>query len=138
MSEARLLLDTNILVSGLLWQGNEQRLVDGVLTGHTTGLTTKFILTELERVLRRLNMNSEQVKRAVTMIETEFELVEVTRKGVIQAIPLLSAPHDAPVLAATIASKAILVTGDRRLRRDSAKAGVQVRTTIEALALLSR
>ncbi len=138
MSKARLLLDTNVLVSGLLWRGNEQRLLDGVLAGQATGLTIQFILTELERVLRRLNMNSERVKRAVTMIATEFELVEVTRKGVMQACPLLSAPHDAPVLAAAIVSKAILVTGDRRLRRDSAKVGVQVRTTVEALALFSR
>jgi putative PIN family toxin of toxin-antitoxin system len=47
----RAVLDTNVLVSGLGWSGPSARIVDAVLVGRCTLITSAPLLDELRRVL---------------------------------------------------------------------------------------
>ena len=49
----RVVADTNVVVSGLLWHGNERRLLDAARDGFVELFTSKELLAELEDVLGR-------------------------------------------------------------------------------------
>lgn len=56
----RLVLDTNVVTSGLLWGGTPARLLDVAQAGHVELATGRWLLAELDRVLRR-----EKFSRAI-------------------------------------------------------------------------
>lgn len=47
----RAVLDTNVIVSGLGWSGPSARIVDAVLAGRCTLLSSTALLDKLQRVL---------------------------------------------------------------------------------------
>ncbi len=49
----RAVLDTNVLLSGLLWHGTPHRLIEEVRAGAFTLITSAALLTELGEVIRR-------------------------------------------------------------------------------------
>lgn len=49
----RVVADTNIVVSGLLWRGNPRRILNAARAGDIQLFTTSVLLTELEDVLSR-------------------------------------------------------------------------------------
>ncbi len=49
----RIVLDTNIVISGLLWRGNPRRILDTARDGITELFTSIELLEELEDVLSR-------------------------------------------------------------------------------------
>jgi putative PIN family toxin of toxin-antitoxin system len=44
----RVVADTNIVVSGLMWRGNPRKILDAARTGEIQLLTTVALLAELE------------------------------------------------------------------------------------------
>ena len=53
VSLVRVVVDTNTLVSGLLWHGNPRRVFDAARAGTLQLYTTAALLAELEEVLQR-------------------------------------------------------------------------------------
>ena len=49
----RAVVDTNVLLSGLLWRGTPHRLIEEVRAGALTLLTSPALLAELGEVIRR-------------------------------------------------------------------------------------
>ena len=49
----RVVADTNIIVSGLLWRGNPRRILEAARAGNVNLFTTAVWLAELEDVLGR-------------------------------------------------------------------------------------
>jgi putative PIN family toxin of toxin-antitoxin system len=49
----RVVPDTNIVLSGLLWRGNPRRILDAARAGDIKLFTTATLLAELEDVLGR-------------------------------------------------------------------------------------
>ena len=49
----RLVLDTNVLIAGLLWHGPPRQLIDHILAGNCTAFTCLQLQTELYEVLSR-------------------------------------------------------------------------------------
>lgn len=49
----RVVADTNIVVSGLMWRGNPRRILDTARAGDIKLFTTATLLAELEDVLNR-------------------------------------------------------------------------------------
>lgn len=58
----RLVLDTNVVASGLLWNGTPAQLIDAVQAGEIEVFTSRVLLAELTRILRRAKF-AEQLKR---------------------------------------------------------------------------
>ena len=49
----RLVLDTNVVASGLLWNGTPARLIDAAQSAEIEVFTSRVLLAELTRILRR-------------------------------------------------------------------------------------
>lgn len=49
----RLVLDTNVVASGLLWDGTPAKLIDAAQAHEIELFTSRILLAELTRILRR-------------------------------------------------------------------------------------
>jgi putative PIN family toxin of toxin-antitoxin system len=108
----RILLDTNVLVSAILFGGVPRQLFEGALTGDLDLVTSPPLLAELEAVLiRKFEFPSTMAASIRAELESLSEVVEPT--------PLKQVLRDADddlVLATAVAgAAAVIVTGDKEL-----------------------
>lgn len=117
-----LVLDTNVLVSGLAFPGGPPgRLVSAWRAGAFGLVTSAFMLDELARILpalsRRTGFGPEDVRDFLDLLRAMAKVVELDPAVLAQAQASgLRDPNDVPVLATFIAAGAdCLVTGDKDL-----------------------
>jgi hypothetical protein len=67
--DVRLVLDTNTVISGLLWQGAPGRLIDAAQTKSITLFTSVSLLAELRGVLAREKFAGQLQARALNVSE---------------------------------------------------------------------
>ena len=115
MSKHRYFLDANIIISGLLWKGNERRLLELGEEGKIVLITSVYILKEVENVLRQMKFDIDKVDEFLIYIRSFIDLKDASLEDVNRYWDSLKDKSDVPVLAAAIKSKAILVTGDKEL-----------------------
>ena len=108
----RVVLDTNVIVSGLNFPGNERLVLDLAHRGRFQTILSPFILQEVSDVLKRKFDWSE---------ESSNQAIEILRNSAIMVVPsslpdVIDRNHaDNQILAcAAEASADYLVTGDRR------------------------
>ena len=116
MPSLRVVLDTNVLVSGLAYPGSVPgRIVTAWRQGGVEVVLSRYILDELTRVLPRLprvGLTPAQVRDLADSLMFLADIVEP--EGGHEAA--LRDPADQPVLQTLIAAKAdYLVTGDKDL-----------------------
>jgi len=132
----KVVLDTNVLVSGLLCGSRPcGQLVGLALEGTLPFCVDERILAEYEAVLPRpkIGIDSREVTDVLEMIRTEAELVT--------AVPLAVAlPHedDRAFLEVAATSKAVLVTGNARHFPKKLRGEVPVVDCREVLELLAQ
>ena len=115
----RIVLDTNVLVSGLLVPGGTTgRVVSAWRAGRFDLLLSVPQLGEIARVLtypkirRVLRWDDARIEVFVKQLYVRAEMVEVARL----AIDVPGDPDDAPILATLVAGRGdVLVTGDAHL-----------------------
>jgi putative PIN family toxin of toxin-antitoxin system len=116
MSGLRIVLDTNVLVSGLAYPGSVPgRIVTAWRQGGLKVVLSRYILDELVRVLPRLPRISMTPVEIRDLAESFMFLADMVEpKGACDVN--LRDPADQPVLLTLIAAKAdYLVTGDKDL-----------------------
>ncbi|SFY34662.1 putative toxin-antitoxin system toxin component, PIN family [Azotobacter vinelandii] len=116
MARLRVVLDTNVLVSGLAYPGSVPgRIVAAWRQGGLEVVLSHYILDELVRVLPRLsrvNMTTAEIRDLADSLMFLADIVEP--EGCQDAS--LRDPADQPVLLTMLAAKAsYLVTGDKDL-----------------------
>lgn len=75
----RVVLDTNVIISALLFGGYPERVFLAGLRGEIKLLTSQALLRELERVLtEKFKLGMRLVKDTLDVIETLAEIVETT------------------------------------------------------------
>jgi uncharacterized protein len=115
----KLVVDTNLLVSGTLWSGAPARLVDAVLSAPGTLCLSADIVKELGEVLARDEFASRFTKLGVTVSDVMLRYQRLSRRirPAKIALPLaLRDPKDLKILAAAIGAGAdAIVTGDNDL-----------------------
>ena len=110
--ELRVVADTNVLVSALLFGGPPEQIVLAGLRGEIQLLTSSPLLKELERVLKgKFKLNLHLVRNIIEEIKEVAELVEVSSH-----INVISYPDDDNrVLECAADGKAeFIVTGDTK------------------------
>jgi putative PIN family toxin of toxin-antitoxin system len=110
--ELRVVADTNVLVSALLFGGPPEQIVLAGLRGEIQLLTSNPLLKELERVLKgKFKLHLHLVRNIIEEIKEVAELVEVSSH-----INVISCPDDDNrVLECAVDGKAeFIVTGDTK------------------------
>jgi uncharacterized protein len=132
----RVLLDTNIWISGLLWGGIPNQVVRLARSGQITVIVSSEILNELQSTLGYPKLQA-QLSRLGETSETLFRAIEEVTECVIAEtilVPELRDPKDAIVLAAALAGVAeVIVTGDQDLLVLERFQGVEILTPTDFL-----
>ncbi len=121
----RIVLDTNVLMSGIFWTGPPARILDAWSKGRFDLLASLEILTEYRRVGKRLGEQypSVDIGSALDLVIRESRIVE----SVPQPVDACDDADDVKFLACAIAGKAVcVVSGDRALLRASGYEGIKV------------
>lgn len=114
----RIVADTNVVISGLLWRGPARQLLDAARQGTVQLFTSGALLAELDEVLRR-----EKFLRRLTDAEVQPQNLVMgyaALAGVVQPLNVMRVvlrdPDDDAVIACALAAAAtIIVSGDRDL-----------------------
>jgi len=134
MSKLRVLLDTNVIVSGLVFpQGNEHRILELAEEQDITLILPEFVLQEAKYVFSKRFVGYEFLLD-IFLSKTDYRLVNRARVG-----PLINRyqgavrdPKDIAILVSVLLSKPdCTVTGDKTLRFDLQNILVgKMRTTV--------
>lgn len=134
-------LDTNLLISGLLWGNIPGQLLAAAASGLFQIATSAELLDELLDVLRREKFAARLALRQLTP-ETAVERVKnaawVVPVASIPAPKELRDPDDLPVLAcAQFAGANLIVSGDKDLLTLGTFQGIPIVTAADALKRLN-
>jgi uncharacterized protein len=114
----RLVLDTNVVVTGLLWNGPPRRLIEWAIEGNAVELfSSPVLLDELAQTLAYSKFAS-RIQSFGTNIEALVGQYTVLVYSVLPtSVPrvVINDADDDHVIAATVAARAeLIVTGDRK------------------------
>jgi len=131
----RIVLDTNVLVSGIFYTGPPYALLDAWRQGALEVAVSPDIIREYRRVVEKLGTRFPQVESNAIL------KLLIMRATVVDAQPLpepaCSDPHDDKFLACALASGTkYIVSGDKHLLTVSGYAEVTVLRPLEFLGLL--
>ncbi|MEI8152434.1 MAG: putative toxin-antitoxin system toxin component, PIN family [Hyphomicrobiales bacterium] len=137
----RAVIDTNVLVSGLLWRGTPHALIEEAQAGSFTIVSSPALLGELSAVLRRrkfraiLSRSRTDPDRLLGNLRRLAEMVDPPPL----VDPVSRDPDDDKVLAAAIAARAdLIVSGDADLLTLRRHEGIRIVDPATALARLRR
>lgn len=128
-------LDTNVLLSAILFKGLPRSLLESALRGEIDLVTSPTLLTELEELLHRKFDFTSELARA-TRMEMESLADDVTPTEVPH---VARDPDDDEVLAAAVGGGSeTIVTGDRDLLSLGTHEGIRILTPAEFAELTGR
>ncbi len=136
----RLVLDTNIVASGLLWNGVPAQLVDAARADEIEIFTSRMLLAELTRVLCRAKFAKVIAVSGLSLDELMLSYAELATLVTPEPIPatVLNDPDDDHVLACALAAKAdLIVSGDRHLLTLKSFQQIPIVTAAEAVRITS-
>ncbi len=114
----RVVADTNIIVSGLLWRGNPRRILEVARAGDIELFTTALLLAELEDVLNREKFAERLAFAGVVshdLVLGYAALASVVEPAQIEPVILADSDDDAVIACAVAAHCDVIVTGDSHL-----------------------
>lgn len=129
----RIVLDTNVFISGIFWEGNfSSRVIDLWRNGKATLVSSLPIIEELVENLKgfRIKMSNEMVEEWKNMIIENAIIVEPTEEINI----VKEDPDDNKFIEAAIAGQAkYIVTQDNHLLKLKEFKGIKILTPKEIL-----
>src|SRR5215216_602079 len=133
----RVVADTNIVVSGLMWRGNPRKVLDAARTGDITLFTTAMLLAELEDVLSRKKFEERLASAAVRprdLVLGYAALASVIEPAEIDPVILDDPDDDAVIACAVTARCEVVVSGDSHLLDLKRFQDIRVLTAAELVA----
>lgn len=127
----RVVLDTNVWLSALLWGGEPDKILQQVEARTLQAIASEEILSELIETLERPKLQKRLVQvglRAHELVMAVQSVVTIVATEPLQ-VQGLRDPKDAIIIAAAIAGNAaIIITGDKDLLCLAAIDGIQILT----------
>lgn len=114
----RVVLDTNVIVSGLIWGGPPRRLLDWARQNTITLYTSAVLLDELAEVLAREKFAVPLAAHGLTpngIMRGYTALAQTVAAPLIPRTVPADADDDAVIACALAAKARLIVTGDRDL-----------------------
>lgn len=133
----RIVLDTNILISALLFGGKPEMVLERVLAGHVGLVLSQDILDELEGVLRakKFRYPVDIARSVVRELETLSEIVTPARTVAV----VKEDPYDNMILECAIEAKVdYVVSGDNHLLRLERFEDIPILTPAQFLEVIER
>lgn len=136
----RAIIDTNVLLSGLLWHGAPHRLIEAVRTGAVGLVSSPALLAELAEVIGRAKfdvvLERSNTSREQTLDEVQ-RLAEVVEPHPLSH-PVCDDPDDDAVLALAVTAHAdLIVSGDDDLLTLKEYQGIRIVKPAEAVRLIA-
>lgn len=135
----RLVLDTNVVASAMLWGGNPKLLLQARREKRVELFTSVAMLAELTDILARPKFANKIAASMLTvdqLVDGYAELTQLVRPTPMPRI--VSDPDDDVVIGTALAAKAdFLVTGDRGLLDVGAYQGTRIVSVIEAIGIIT-
>ena len=131
----KIVLDTNVLVSGMLWKGNPEKIIHAWKAGKFELITSLATLAELQRVLRypRIEMPEEMIKEWIDLLLENSTVVDPK----IKVDVIKNDPPDNRFLEVALASNAdYIVSGNNHLLDLHEFKGIKITTPTEFCKLL--
>lgn len=133
----KVVLDTNVLVSGILWEGNESRVLKLCKTNDLKSITSVPIIEELDGVLsgKKFDLTQNEVNLAVALVLSFSKMVYP--KNRIDAIE--NDLSDNRILECAIEGKAdLIITGDAHLLALKKYENIQIMNSRDFLKTTTR
>jgi hypothetical protein len=134
----RLVLDTNVVVSALLWNGKPRQLLNAAREGRVDLFTSVPLLEELTVVLERRKFETKIAASGQAidaLVDRNAELSKVLKPEPTERIA--ADPDDDVVIGTALAAKADwIVSGDAHLPDLKAYQGIRILAAADALASL--
>jgi uncharacterized protein len=135
----RLVLDTNVVVSALVWGGGPYKLIEAAAAGDIELVTSPALSAELRDVLGREHLASRLAQQR-SNVEEAIALYAELAISVSPLVTPRAVPGDADddhVIAAAVAGSAeFVVTGDRHVLSVGSHQGISIVSAAAAVALL--
>ncbi|MGQ0710131.1 MAG: putative toxin-antitoxin system toxin component, PIN family [Rhodoferax sp.] len=136
----RLVLDTNIVASGLFWGGHPATLLNAAQLGEIDIFTSRALLAELASILPRRKFAKVIAASGLSIEELVLGYAELaTVVDPVQIAPTIAADaDDDQVLACALAAQAdVIVSGDQHLHTLGGQyQGITIARPAEALHLI--
>jgi putative PIN family toxin of toxin-antitoxin system len=134
----RVVLDTNVVVSALIWGGVPYRLLQFAAAGDIALFASTVLLDELRLTLNRPHLASRLTQQQSSVAQALALYDQLVTQVVPRAIePTSRDPDDDHVIACALASKAqLIVSGDRDLLVLEAVREIAVVTPAQAIACI--
>jgi putative PIN family toxin of toxin-antitoxin system len=135
----RAVIDTNVLLAGLLWHGPPHALLEQVRAGRVSLVSSPVLLAELADVIGRAKFDAILTR---TNTSRERSLAEVRRLAEVIDPPALPQPvcrdpDDDQVLALAIAAKVeLIVSGDNDLLLLGSFEGIPIIASAQAVSVI--
>ena len=135
----QLVLDTNVVIAGMLWKGPPRLLLEAAAEGSVRLATSAALIDELAQALRyrKLAKRLSGLKLSASAIVARYALMSEPIAPASIARTVTSDPDDDHVLACALAAKAdLIVSGDSHLLNLKAYQGIPIVAAAEAVKLL--
>jgi uncharacterized protein len=133
----KIVADTNVVISGLLWGGPPGSVIDCAAIGLYGAITSQRLMTELEIALRHPKLAAPLSRRGWSADDVFRRYRAIARDALPADFPLppsLRDPKDLPVLQCAVGGRVhAIVTGDRDLLALDEFEGVAIITPREFL-----
>jgi putative PIN family toxin of toxin-antitoxin system len=136
----RLVLDTNIVISGLLWNGPPRSLLDAAIGGTVDIYTSAVLAMELREALayakfaKRITANADSVDRCIGRF---MAIANLTAAAMIEGTGSAD-PDDEHVIACALSAQAdLIVSGDAHLLDLKSYRRIRIVTATAALAIIA-
>ena len=131
------MLDTNVLISVIIFGGPPRKILQMIITGSITGCLSMPILEEMIAVLRRrkFGFTAEQSMRIMEELHSLCDMVAPDSE--MNAVP--QDPDDNRILGCALAAKAdFIISGDSHLTAMGQFNGIPIMTPSKFLDILEK
>lgn len=137
----RVVIDTNVLLSGLLWRGAPHALIEHAQAGTLAMVSSPALLAELAEVISRAKFDDILARSSTSREHCLAEMRQMVDVIVPPPLPqpVCRDPDDDHVLACALAAQAdLIVSGDADLLDLREYQSIRIVDAAEALRLIER
>lgn len=134
----RIMLDTYTLIAGMVFVGNERKLLNAIYLNKANLIVNEYMVMETKAILKQEFPGFEE------LFDELLQLIRVEagprppQESVEEARKIIRDPKDAVVLAAATAAKPdLFVSGDLDFHTSAVKLHINVMHVKEAIALIN-